>query len=683
MYFMAKRIYFFIIVLFFTSNLFSQLKFGDKSSLNSNNSYNTNNITNDGKPANSSKKDSFFLKHRDDLADSITIFYRTFNSTKNQYLDSSLNDFNKRYILPYYTYNLGNYGTAVKSVLFTPSLKPGFDAGFHQYDYYNFSLENTKFYNTTKPYTVLSYLLGSNSEQIVDVIHTQNHKDNFNFSLEYRFSNSPGILRNQNASNSNIRITTHYKSPNKRYEWHMIFIDNSNSSSENGGLDSVQKLQTLSLSDPFEVNTRLGNIATAYRNPFNTTVNTGNIYKQSMLLFRHHYDIGQKDSLKINDTTLVRLFYPRLSIQHTITVEGSQYNFIDHQIDSTSYQNYYNLTLDTTKVKTGISFKDHWNSFKNELSLLTYPDKKNISQYFKFGASIETFKGIFNDTTQHNYYDLSGVVEYKNRTKNNVWDIDANGQLYLNGYHSGDYSANIVLKRMLSKMIGNLTLGFQNVNSSPSFIFTPQTGFYVTDKKNFNKQNITRISAEYENTTTKFLLKGEYYLVNNYLYFDSFFSAKQEATLFNILHVTAEKKFKLNKYFNWYIDAHLQQTTSGAPVNIPFLFIRNRIAFEGNFFKNLFLSTGIEAKYYSNYAPSDYSPITGQFFYQNSYQSSNRPDINFFFNFRIKSFKLFTRIENLNTLGQGFSFTHYSFHTKQYPNPGLWFRLGIWWNFIN
>ena len=676
---MIKRVYFSLVFIFFTINIINaQSRFSDTGPVQKNTTTNSS--------TNTPKKDSSgsFLKHRNDLEDSITVFYRNFNSTKNQKLDSSLDDFHKRYILPYYAYDLGNYGSAVKSLLFSPILKPGFDAGFHQFDMYNYSVDNTKFYNTTKPFTVLSYMLGSSSEQIVDIVHTQNHKDNFNFSLEYRFSNSPGILRNQNASNSNIRVTSHYKSPFKRYEWHMIFIINKNSSSENGGLDSLQKLNSLSLSDPFEVETRLGNEANSYLNPFNTSVKTGNLYNQSQFLFRHHYDIGQKDSLRINDSTLIRYFYPRLSFQHTLSVEGSTYNFTDSQIDSFSFYSYrdnYHKTLDS--LGGVISFKDHWNMLSNELSIVTYPDKKNISQYFKFGASVQTFKGVFNDSLHHNYYDLSGVVEYKNRTKNNVWDIDANGQLFLNGYHAGDYAANITLKRQLSKRIGDLMLGFQNVNSSPSFLYTPQTGFPITDKQNFSKQNITRLMVEYNNPVCKFLLRGEYYLVNNYLYSDSFFSLKQDAKLFNVLHVTAEKKFKLNKYFNWYIDAHLQQTTGGAPINIPFLFFRNRIAFEGNFFKNLFLSTGIEAKYYTNYTPSDYSPFTGQFFYQNTYTTSNRPDINFFFNFRIKSFKLFTRIENLNAMGQNFSFNHYSFHTQLYPNPGLWYRLGVWWNFVN
>ena len=166
---------------------------------------------------------------------------------------------------------------------------------------------------------------------------------------------------------------------------------------------------------------------------------------------------------------------------------------------------------------------------------------------------------------------------------------------------------------------------------------------------------------------------------------DSFFEAKQDASLFNVLHVYGEKVFKLSTYFNYYAQFHLQQTTGNAPINVPQFLTRQRIAFEGNFYTNLFLSTGLEARYSSNYKAPDYSPFNGQFFYQNNNTLSNRPDINFFFDFRIRSFKAFIRIENLNTINpkDGFKFNHYNFTLPDYPNTGRWFRLGIWWNFVN
>ena len=71
--------------------------------------------------------------------------------------------------------------------------------------------------------------------------------------------------------------------------------------------------------------------------------------------------------------------------------------------------------------------------------------------------------------------------------------------------------------------------------------------------------------------------------------------------------------------------------------------------------------------------------------YQNSYSVSNRPDIAAFLNFRIKSFKAFFRLENLNTLSvqNGFQFDHRNFAAEQYPYAGLWVRFGVWWNFVN
>ncbi|HCL05084.1 MAG TPA: hypothetical protein DHW64_03570, partial [Chitinophagaceae bacterium] len=101
------------------------------------------------------------LKTRNSLADSITIFYRYFDSTRPRTIDSSINDFYTRFPLPYRFHSLGNYGTAAQSLIFEPFMKAGFDPGFHAYDIYRYTTTNTRLYQTTRPYTELSYLLGS------------------------------------------------------------------------------------------------------------------------------------------------------------------------------------------------------------------------------------------------------------------------------------------------------------------------------------------------------------------------------------------------------------------------------------------------------------------------------------------------------------------------------------------
>ena len=628
------------------------------------------------------RKDS--LQHRDRFADSITIYYHYYDSTRNRTLDSSINDFTKRFPQPYWYTNLGNYGTAARSYIFSPIMKPGWDAGFHQFDIYNFKMEDSRFFTTTRPFTQLGYLLGNKAEQLVDILHTQNRKESFNFSFEYRFTNSPGVFQTQNASINSMRVTAHYKSDNKRYEYFLIYMTNKNAASENGGITSTSKLNpdSLALNSPFEVPTRLGANSLIQTNPFNTSVYTGNTYKQTTINFRHQYDFGQKDSL-VTDSVTYKLFYARFRIQHTLTYNSSSYMFQDTSPDSVNYKQYFNLNIPSSADT--ITYKDSWSNITNELSLVSFPEKNNQSQYLKAGVAIQNLKGTLIDSTVHSFYNIYALGEYRNRTRNQKWDIEANGQLYLAGMNAGDYAALISLKTLLSKSAGYLGLGFQNTNRTASFIFNPLTDFPVSNKQNFNKENITRIFADYENPRQHFKLSGEYFLVSNYTYFDSFFVAAQDARLFNFLHVSAEKVFKITRHWNWYTEVHLQQVAGNAPVHEPFLLTRNRFAFEGNFFTNLFLSTGLELKYYTNYKADNYSPFNGQFFYQNSFTTANRPDINLFFDFRIKTFNAFLRLENLNSLGNitSFQFNHYNYATNLYPSQTLWIRFGIWWNFIN
>ncbi|MBD0369158.1 MAG: hypothetical protein ICV53_24040, partial [Flavisolibacter sp.] len=175
------------------------------------------------------------------------------------------------------------------------------------------------------------------------------------------------------------------------------------------------------------------------------------------------------------------------------------------------------------------------------------------------------------------------------------------------------------------------------------------------------------------------------YLVSNYLYLTDYYKLQQESTLFTMLRLGAHRMFQIGRNWRWYTDVYLQQKTGAAPVNIPLFFTRNRLALEGNFFKNLFLSTGFEVRYHTPYKADDYSPLLGKFFYQNDVQINNLPQVDAFFHFRIRSFKAYVRAENLNTVDfqNGFGFTNNNLAAPEYPYPGLVLRLGIFWSFVN
>ena len=94
-------------------------------------------------------KDS--LLHRTGLEDSATILFRYLDTARFQYPDSSVNDFTKRWPIPWTSIFLGNTGAASRSLLFAPLMKAGWDHGLHAYDAYMLSEADARFYTTSRP----------------------------------------------------------------------------------------------------------------------------------------------------------------------------------------------------------------------------------------------------------------------------------------------------------------------------------------------------------------------------------------------------------------------------------------------------------------------------------------------------------------------------------------------------
>lgn len=621
------------------------------------------------------------LQRRDKNADSITIFYKLYNSNEIKQQDSSVDDFYKRFPVPYTFYNLGNTGTATYPYIFSPVWKAGFDAGFHQFEVYNYTLLGTPFYQTTRPYTELVYLLGGKGEQLVELKHTQNRKQQLNFSFDYRFSNSPGNLKNQQANFSNMRITAHFQSKRKRYESFWVMLNNKTAASENGGLINAARLDSLALNNPYELETRLGVSSASFRNPFNTNISTGTIYQDNTLLWKQTYDLGQKDSV-VKDTVTTYLFYPRLRFQNEIKYQQQQFLFQDANPNGLNYASYFNYPYE---LNGSIKFKDQWNVLSNEFSLISYPQKNNSNQFLQIGGGLSNQSGSFVNRNTWSAKDSYGFGAYKNKTKNQVWDIDLFGQLYLVGYHAGDYITKASLTSLLNKRGNYVQLSFNNVNRTPSTNAMGITDFPVIGLTNIKKENHIQLVAATGNIKKAWKIDFSYQLINNYQYFSSGYNAAIYQGTIHYIKAQIANQFKLSSHWNWYNEVHLQLVDEKTPVRVPLLLTRQRLAFEGVFYKNLNMSTGLEFIFHSNYKANFYMPFTGQFYQQNDFILSNRPMVNAFYHMRIKRLKAYIRVENLNTLLPSSSTlgNHYNFTTKNYPGTGIWVRVGIWWHFIN
>jgi hypothetical protein len=659
------------------------------------------------------KKDTLGFQHRDNLADSITISFRYADSLKSSSLDSSLGDFNRFYTVPANYVTLGNNGNAAFPVLFSPLLKPGWDEGMHQFDVYMFTPANTRFFKTTRPFTQLTYLLASGKEQVVKALHTQNIKPNWNAGIEYNLIASPGFFQTQNTNHNNYRFFSNYQGKKKRYAAYLEILGNKINSSENGGIQNDSFLLDPNRKKRFSVPVNLGGDVQSF-NPFSTKINTGNLYSNFTVFFRQSYDFGIRDSIIINDSTKEYLFYPKFRFQHTLNYSTYSYKFQDivsgfdsrtqkrnAELDSIIFKNWYDTAVDITNGFLNFQLQDKWKVITNDFVIRQFPETKNPAQFIEAGIRLENISGksieakvfpqliilpterILYSFNTINYFNTVLHGEYRNKTRNKKWDALLKGEFYATGLNAADYNAYAALTRFLNTKLGDVQVTFQNVNRTPSYIFKNSSSFNLDSNSSTKKENITVISATANNP--RFTLMARNISIANYTYFKNYYQADQFNGLVNITQFMASTKNKVVGHLNLYSDFIVQQTAGNNPVRVPLFYTRQRLAFEGVFFKNLNLSTGIDVKYNTPYKPNNYSPVTGHFFPQDSVTISNLPQLAAYFDFRIKSFTGLVKIENLNAVDftNGFGFTNNSFAIPGYPLPGFLFRIGVVWNFVN
>ncbi len=171
----------------------------------------------------------------------------------------------------------------------------------------------------------------------------------------------------------------------------------------------------------------------------------------------------------------------------------------------------------------------------NDVSLMQFPMRGNQAHFIRVGAAFETIRGQFNTapnaTTDVSFNNLRVHGEYRNKTRNQKWDLQARGDLYPWGENAGDYSVSGRLSRYLNETLGNVSLLAVNVNREPSYVYrffgTPYEKTWTNVE--LNKENITQIQFRADNRKLKYNITANYYLYTNYTYFESFTKAPRTA----------------------------------------------------------------------------------------------------------------------------------------------------------
>jgi len=267
-------------------------------------------------------------------------------------------------------------------------------------------------------------------------------------------------------------------------------------------------------------------------------------------------------------------------LQHRFTYKKLSYAFVDYFADSVVYDHWYAQTLN--KSLDSFQLSEKWNIVENEFDLVHFPDTKNTAQFLSLGTKWQNVSGVDkNGTISFDNLMLNG--NYRNRTRNKKWDLEANTTIYVLGENNGDYALNASIQRQINSKWGELSLFFSNVNRSPARIYNNQSIFNLdTNLHSFAKENNTSFGFRTRSNWIDLTFQNHFLL--NTIYYKNQFQPVQYSSPVNVLQIMAAKKIKLRKRLNLYSEVSFQQTDGASPIRLPLIFTRNRLAFEGRFF---------------------------------------------------------------------------------------------------
>lgn len=617
--------------------------------------------------------DTLVQKHR--VNPSVYVTYRYLDGISTLKLDSSFNDFYTYYPLKADDVYLGNVGNPAYSIIYQPRLDAGFDPGVHVLDPYLLMLDSTRFFQTSAPYTELGYLVGSKQEQIINVLHTQSPSVNFNFGFEFRKINSDGSFSNQSTDDNGYRLFAHYNTSNVRYNLDFSFTGNRDNTGENGGIANDTFLTNPVYSDLTTVPVNLGGNLFSTYSLFNTSIPTKSYVQDGGVLISQSYDWGKADTIEVNDTTDKYVYYPVFRIENTFRYLQQVNGYTDTIPSDSFYVAKYNLYASSLGPLNAVQ---KWNTVSNDFSLMEFPIPTNQSQYLKAGLRVESIGGyfIYNSIS---FSDLIGHFEYRNKTKNQKWDMDLYGELWLAGNYFGNYKASASLSRFISKTVGNVKLAFVNVNQTPPFEYKFfESNRFLTFNNTLKNENTALFQFSSGSDLLRYHLDVNYYLMSNYTYFKNYYESAQDASPLVLLQIILDKQFVLH-HFNWYADVAYQQTAISAPLVVPEIWTRERVDWEGGLFGgHLGMVLGLDMRYNTPFDANDYSPVLQQFVQQKNLRIANLPDLAAFLDVKIRAFTAYLRADNLNT------FIHSeNFAAPLYPYGEFTARIGVKWTYIN
>ncbi len=551
-----------------------------------------------------------------------------------------------------------NPGLPFKNMIFFPTDDNlGIDIGNNSLSRYLYTSGETRYYKNTFPFSYLFYTNGSKKEQIFNVIHSQTLKKRLNIGVDYQIIHSPGTYSRQKSDNSNLILTSYYWTKNKRYAFIANYIHNKTNVQENGGiLNDTLFENDKEFTDRILVDINLSGAS--------------NMLKVSDLYFKQYFNLNRNRK----SDTAAGVFINLGSLSHTFSMSKKRMYYEDTYPNSGFYPMIY--YPDSVRTLDSICYRRIDNTFE-----------WSSSRFGDTGRVVELNVGVRHSYAEYfNYYigtkyfhELIPLARLSVNLKKDIY-VDITGEYAKWDYNDGDYEIKGKIRKIFSKA-GNenheLNIGVSYSDKKPDYLYNHyNSNHFMWD---YDFLNSTVLCGNFDYSYRGWNIGGNYYNIDNFLYYDFFARPKQLTTTLEYINVYLNKCLR---YKNLGFDNKLvyQKVFNVNVLRVPeFMSISSVYYHFFAFSKALELQTGFDVLYNTAYYADAYMPATRQFYLQNDKKTGDYPYFDYFINAKIKRARFFVKVQHLNSGLSGYRY----YTVPGYPMQDRMLKLGISWTFYD
>lgn len=568
-----------------------------------------------------------------------------------------------------------------------------------------FEKEDVPYYEVPSAYTELFFKSTFQQGQFLDTSLAINTSPRFNIAVSFRGFRSLGKYVSALSRSRQFRLSTQYQTYNQRYRLRMHQTTQSLENEVNGGLtnDSVYFFENApnyveadESGNP--VLDKDGNEQIVFydgfldRNRLGTQIQADNVLEGKRYFMEHRYQM-----LPVaKDTTVYKM-----AVGYSASLENKKYKFNQNRPGAYFFENY-----EVSNVRDSTSF----NTLENKL-YIQYKDKA---------------LGQFQLDLYHHNWDYSlGPKEYEkdtllsNQIKTSQLAAQARWQKELfgvttsaMGYQSlnKDYATQAFTLDIKRPLVKDILLGASYKYRSQPLNFN----FYLaeSDYKMYNWDN-THLENQQFNTRSIFIshpkwgrIQGEWTSIDNFTFLNNTTRLRDLNKKFSVEVLQTDKKIDYFKArldqridfgnFSWVNNVQYQKVNQekdpdailSGPIalNVPEWLIRSTLMLTSSIFnKALFFQTGATFVFFTDYYADQYNPLLAEFVTQNNTKIGEYPRVDFFFNAKIKSSRIFLKLENISAPIEHLIDidTPYDYYAAPFvPYRDFSIRFGLIWNFF-